>query len=201
MNVPVLVFSFAAALSGCASYRHSAPLHPPAGDPRHPPVIAELRPEFRWQPQARANVTYDLVVLRATALSSGPRSDCAPATSAAGANAAVLPRQGEERPWPFFARPVYLRERLPEARHRIDQELKPDTTYLWSVRVRDGEQISGWACYDYRTVLRAESLRVEPAGLGVRVSFPLGELLPKDADEFFSFRTAARPAPVANANE
>jgi len=201
MNFPVLAFSFAAVLSGCASYRHSAPLHPPAGNPRHPPVIAELRPEFRWQPQAKANVTYDLVVLRATALSSGPRRDCAAETSVAGTSATVLAHQGEQHPWPFFERPVYLRERLPEARHRIDQELKPNTTYLWSVRVRDGDQVSGWACYDYRTVLRAESLRVEPAGLGVRVSLPLGELLPKDADAFFSFRTAAQPAPVASAGQ
>ncbi|KFB69635.1 MAG: hypothetical protein CAPSK01_000694 [Candidatus Accumulibacter vicinus] len=201
MNVPVLVFSLTALLSGCASYRHSAPLHPPAGDPRSPPVISELRPEFRWQPQAKANVTYDLVVLRATALSRGPRSDCTPEASAAGASTAVVARQGEQRPWPFFERPVYLRERLPEARHRIDQELEPNIAYLWSVRVRDGDQVSGWACYDYRTLLHAESLSVERAGLGFRVSFPLGALLPKDADAFFSFRTAARPVPVANASQ
>jgi len=60
------------------------------------------------------------------------------------------------------------------------------------VRTRVGEKLSGWACYDYRT-LRVDALRevsVQPVGLGVRVSIPLAPLFAKDANSFFVFRTA-----------
>lgn len=187
----LMVVSAFALLAGCASYRVTAPIHPPAGDPRNPALIDGRQPEFRWQAQAGDDVTYDLVVLRATAFSSGPRADCAPLEAAESGNGSRSSRSAD---WPSFEPPVYFRQQISEPRHRLDVDLEPGRTYLWSVRTRTGDKVSGWACYDYRSARLPSSsdVSVERVGLGLRVSFPVTALFSKDRDSFFVFRTAGR---------
>ena len=43
------------------------------------------------------------------------------------------------------ATPVYQRERLSGTAHRIEQDLKPNTLYRWSVRSREGSTVSEWS--------------------------------------------------------
>ena len=45
---------------------------------------------------------------------------------------------------------VYYREGLEVAEHKIDQPLKPDTNYYWTVRSRKGATVGDWSTYDHR---------------------------------------------------
>jgi len=40
--------------------------------------------------------------------------------------------------------PVYYKEGLKDATHKIEKELKPNTLYRWSVRSRKGSDVSEW---------------------------------------------------------
>ncbi|MBN8499291.1 hypothetical protein [Accumulibacter sp.] len=186
----LIAASTLALLSGCATFRGSEPIHPPAGDPRHPALVAELRPEFRWRPPVGKEFTYDLIVLRATKWSSGPRTDCE-SDDESGAEGT---RGSRPTRWPSLPleQAAYFRAGLREATHRIDVDLAPDTSYLWSVRTRQGDRVSGWACYDYRTLTRPVAFGdpvVRPAGFGLQLQLPITAVFPKEANSFFVFRT------------
>jgi hypothetical protein len=44
---------------------------------------------------------------------------------------------------------VYYREGLQETSHKLETPLQPRTKYLWSVRVRTGDEVTDWSTYTY----------------------------------------------------
>lgn len=92
--------------------------------PLHPAVgdvVDTLQPTLRWEPAAEPGVTYDLVVARAK-------------------SSETFGKDTERS---------YYREALKEPEHRIEQPLVPDQRYYWAVRIRRGDQVTGWSDYDH----------------------------------------------------
>lgn len=113
-------------LIGCTKYRGIKPLHPDVGNPNYITRVDSLTPTFRWEPWSDPNVTYDLIVYEGITEYSFWK----------GTRRAV----GGE---------VYYREALQETVHEIEEPLKPDTEYHWSLRIRRGHQVSDWSRYDF----------------------------------------------------
>lgn len=81
-----------------------------------PTRVESLRPAFRWEPVAEPGVQYDFIIFEAHK---------------------ILPL------W-IIGREVYYREGLAEPEHRLDDPLRPQTYYFWSVRVRREGNVSEW---------------------------------------------------------
>lgn len=47
---------------------------------------------------------------------------------------------------------VYFREGLTNPEHQVEEPLRPNTLYYWSVRVRRGGQVSDWSRFDVTAV-------------------------------------------------
>ena len=111
----------AAAAMACTTVveRGARPIAPPRPDGDAIPEVASLAPTLRWEPARDPGATYDLVVV--------PADGCM--------RASALPA-------------VYYRAGIRGASHRIDEPLRPGTTYLWAVRIRRGEAAGSWSTYD-----------------------------------------------------
>lgn len=48
---------------------------------------------------------------------------------------------------------IYYREGLETAEHKIEQALKPDTNYYWTVRPRTGATVGDWSTYDHKLLV------------------------------------------------
>lgn len=117
-------------VTGCTSFRGIKPLYPGVGNPNFPTVTESLQPVFSWEPAPGREVSYDFIIYEGIKTESFME----------GVKRAV----GEE---------IYYRQDLKTAEHRIEEALKPDKEYYWSVRVRRGEQVTEWALYDYTLFL------------------------------------------------
>lgn len=95
------------------------------------PVTNDLTPEFRWKGCPRSDVTYDLILYEA-------------------ASYAV---RGAMVPSYMKGRVVTYVEDLARPSWRPEKPLKPDTRYIWSVRFRDGDTVSGWSTQSHSTFL------------------------------------------------
>lgn len=116
-------------LIGCTTASGVTPVHPEIGNPNRPSVVKSLQPSFEWKALPGAEA-YDLIVY-----------ECIKTESF---------WQGTSR---TVGREVYYREGLTGTRHRIEQDLKPDMEYYWSVRTRSGGRVSEWSVYDYTVFL------------------------------------------------
>ena len=111
-------------LEGCAaSFPTIKPIAPPAGHPLFPTTVSSLRPTFQWEPLNDSTATYDFILYEGIG------------------NIQTPPRA--------VGRQVYYREGLTQPRCELEQALKPNTEYYWSVRVRRGQTVSPWALYNY----------------------------------------------------
>lgn len=124
-NAGVVVLLQLVLLTGCTSFTGVRPISPKAANPDSPEVVGTLQPTFQWEvyPDAEA---YDFIIwnrVKGAAFAEGTD------------------------------KPVYYREGLKETKHQIAEPLKPDTEYLWSVRVRRGTTVSNWSLYDYAVEL------------------------------------------------
>lgn len=113
-------------LVGCTTFHGIEPIYPKVGNPISPKGVNSLQPTFRWKPSPEPDVTYDIIIYECIKLKSFWR--------------------GIER---SVGREVYYRQGLKEAEHKINEPLKPDSEYYWSIRTRQGEKVSKWATYDY----------------------------------------------------
>jgi hypothetical protein len=50
-------------------------------------------------------------------------------------------------------RSAYYREGLKQAEHKLDQALKANTDYYWTVRTRQGTTVGDWANYDHKLLV------------------------------------------------
>lgn len=95
------------------------------------PLASSLTPEFRWKGCPRADVHYDLIVYEAAAYAFG----------------------GRNVPSYMRGRVVAYVEDLDEPRWQPEMPLKPDTRYIWSVRMRENGTVSGWSTQSHSTFL------------------------------------------------
>lgn len=112
-------------LAGCTNFGGIKPIHPDVGNPKFPTVVESLQPTFEWQGQPDVK-SYDFIIYE------GLRTDSF--------------WEGTKR---SVGREIYYREGLQGTKHQIEDRLKPDAEYYWSVRTRDGSKVSRWSLYNY----------------------------------------------------
>ena len=112
-------------LTSCTRFSGIEPLEPTVGRPAHYKKVKTLTPELRWTASPEPGAAYDLVI-------------CA-------AEDATIWAMNTGKP----GNAVYYREGLQGTSHRVETPLEPKTKYMWSVRVRTGQEVSNWAVYDY----------------------------------------------------
>jgi hypothetical protein len=95
------------------------------------PDAGSLQPEFRWKPSSKPGVSYDLIIYDAAAYTVG----------------------GAMIPMYMKGREVAYVQDLKAASWRPPEPLAPDTRYFWSVRLREGETVSGWSTQGHFTFL------------------------------------------------
>ncbi len=95
------------------------------------PVVKNLLPEFRWEGSSKSGVSYDLVLYEAASYAIG---------------GALVPSYTR-------GRVVAYAEDLSEPRWQPETPLKPDTRYIWSVRLREGQTVSEWSTQSHSTFL------------------------------------------------
>lgn len=116
-----LVIFLSVVLVGCTTYHGLKPITPMFSD-----KTTDLRPAFKWYPSEKSNVKYDFIVYER-----------------------VLKRTGGLNYVPVGGETVYYRENIDKPEHMIETDLKPGKAYLWSVRVREGDNVGPWSLYDF----------------------------------------------------
>jgi len=111
-------------------FRGVTPVSPEVGQSGFP-VSNTLMPEFRWKGCKRGDVSYDLVLYEAAAYAVG---------------GATIPSYMRGRVAAYV-------EDLKQPRWQPETPLKPDTRYFWSVRLREGDTVSGWSTQSHSTFL------------------------------------------------
>ena len=125
--VPLVTVLF----SQCATYHIVKPIFPETSNPgREPDLVPSLQPLLSWEPFGKIAASYDIVIYEVL-VDSSIKND-------------IRRTLGGK---------IYYRENLFGNSHVVQAVLKPDTEYCWSLRIRNGEEISEWACYDYRSFL------------------------------------------------
>ncbi len=94
--------------------------------PSYPCTVDRLTPLFRWEPAVGPDSRYDFIIYEAHEI------EC-PFLGLA-----------YECEW-AIGRKVYYRQGLQEPEHTLEVPLQPNREYYWSVRVRDGENVSVWS--------------------------------------------------------
>lgn len=115
---------------GHATYPLITPLYPRAHQFFEPFEIDSLQPTFRWKLSSKSSdpdTSYDLIIYDV-----------------------IKTEASQQR---LIGKVVYYRQGLKEAEHKIEEPLKPNTEYAWSVRIRQDEKVSDWANYNYWVVL------------------------------------------------
>lgn len=125
-------------LYGCTSFSLIKPLYPEVGNPnKDPDEVESLQPTLQWEASNYPDATYDLIVFEGSK---------------------------EESFWEGTKRSigdtVCYKENLKETSYKFDKNLKPDTEYYWSIRVRRPEFVSNWSTYDWDMFLVFSYVRV-----------------------------------------
>jgi hypothetical protein len=105
------------------------PISPAVGDPHLFRKVASLQPTLQWEPPPAPGTTYDLVIYEGIKVTSFWK--------------------GTKR---SIGRQVYYRQGITTSSHRVEDTLKPNMEYYWSVRVRRDGIVSDWAKYDYKAL-------------------------------------------------
>jgi len=92
-------------------------------------TINTLKPQLKWKDVKKANQTYDLCIWETSYKSVEDIKQKAVEKSAS------------------WGRPVYTTNNIADNFHQVTLQLKPDTYYNWSVRIRDGEKFSPWSSF------------------------------------------------------
>lgn len=95
------------------------------------PKTSSLQPELRWTPSSNPDVSYDLILYDAASYAMG----------------------GAMIPMYMKGRVVAYAEDLQAPYWQPPIPLAPDTRYIWSVRLREGETVSGWSTQGHFTFL------------------------------------------------
>jgi len=117
-------------LSGCNTFHGVTVISPKVGDPRNPTKAESLQPILQWKASSQTDGTYDVTIYEGIVI----------ATTLDELRGQVKRAVGKM---------VYYREGIKETNHKVEEPLKPNHEYYWSVRVRQGDQVSQWSQYDY----------------------------------------------------
>jgi hypothetical protein len=93
------------------------------------PTIDTLQPDLKWTDVKSEGRTYDL---------------CVWDTSKHTQDGTWIEMPGVPLSW---GEQVYYVEGLTENHHKIAKQLKPNTCYHWSVRIRQGSKLSDWGAF------------------------------------------------------
>lgn len=121
--LPLLILSLL--LPACTRFHGLKPLEPDVGRPARYAKVRSLTPELRWEAAPGKEAAYDLVI-------------CPAEEATVWAGYTGKPGQA-----------VYYREGLEKPSHHVETPLEPGRKYLWSVRVREGGEVSAWSTYEY----------------------------------------------------
>ncbi len=100
-------------LISCSFNYDLIPISPVAVQPDYPNLVDTLQPTLEWNPYSGLDVTYDVIIYE-------------------GVRVKMQLVSGKV---------VYYRQGLKESRHTIEEPLKPNAEYIWSVRARTGGKI------------------------------------------------------------
>jgi len=120
-------------LSGCATKKFSGiePVYPGVSNPQNRLVsVDSLQPTFKWKASAEPGVSYDFAIFEAVEATTF----------------SVWTMGGE---W-IKGKQLYYREGLATTEHAIEEPLRPEAVYYWSVRERKGDAVTEWSTYDYQ---------------------------------------------------
>ena len=121
-------------ISACDSYwgahcdenfRGVIPVQPEQGEGQFP-VVGSLNPTLSWKPAAREGLTYDVAIYEVIPYGMAP---------------SMRYVQG---------RLVEYGEAVSAVNYTVREQLKPNASYFWSVRLRDGDTTSDWSSMSYR---------------------------------------------------
>jgi len=100
-------------LISCSFNYDLIPISPVAVQPDYPNPVDSLQPTLEWNPYSGPDVTYDVIIYE-------------------GVRVKMQLVSGKV---------VYYRQGLKESRHTIEEPLKPNAEYIWSVRARTGGKV------------------------------------------------------------
>lgn len=92
-------------------------------------TIDSLQPELKWNGVIKTNQTYEVCIWET------------PYRSAKDVKAKAAQKQAN---WGVS---IYFTNNISGNFHQVALQLKPDTYYNWSVRIRDGEKVSAWGTF------------------------------------------------------
>lgn len=92
------------------------------------PTVSNLTPSFEWKPSTADGVAYDVAIYESLAL----------------AGFDSLPGAAKQR-----GRLAAYVEGLREPKFQLGTPLQPNKRYFWSVRLRNGDMVSGWSTSSY----------------------------------------------------
>ena len=108
-------------LVACSTNYGLIPISPVAVQPDYPNLVDSLQPILEWNPYSGPDVTYDVIIYEGVRV---------------------------KRPYALLGetqlvsgKVVYYRQGLKEAQHTIEEPLKPNAEYIWSVRARTGGKV------------------------------------------------------------
>ena len=107
------------------NYQGVEPLEP-AGATTGYPSVDTLTPLLKWKPSSKAGITYDVAIYDSLT--------------------ATVEAMGAPR---MRGALVAYAEGLHEPQYQLTEPLKPGRKYEWSVRLRDGENVSTWSRSSY----------------------------------------------------
>lgn len=113
-------------LTACQTVQGIKPIYPEVGNPNIPAKVDSLQPTFRWDPPSDVNASYDLIIYEVL-------------------NPGTFWQRASRRP----GRMVYYRQAIKDTSHTVEETLKPNTEYYWSIRLRQGDKVSPWSTYDH----------------------------------------------------
>jgi len=110
------------------------PIYPKLGSTmmKYYQVIDTLQPELQWEDSKPGGHTYDVCVWE---------------TSSNVTDESFVPFT--YRNW---GDQVYYVQGISDTHHKINEQLKPNTCYHWSVRTRNGMSVSDWAAFSQTMV-------------------------------------------------
>jgi len=108
-------------LVACSTNYGLIPISPVAVQPDYPNLVDSLQPTLEWNPYSGPDVTYDVIIYEGVRV---------------------------KRPYALLGetqlvsgKVVYYRQGLKEPQHTIEEPLKPNAEYIWSVRARTGGKV------------------------------------------------------------
>jgi hypothetical protein len=112
-------------LVACSTTHYGLRYISPVGEGQDYPILVDsLQPTLEWTQYREPDVTYDVIIYEGVRVK-GPYS--------LGGGQLVS------------GKVVYYRHGLKEPQHRIEEPLKPNAEYRWSVRARRGDKVTDWS--------------------------------------------------------